>query len=682
MSHTQAGANSPRSDRPSWIDKANHDLEEELVASYGETRRERIRRGLKQMAGLWTSSDGDVAVYQTFVRDNFAGDQHTLDEMFGRFERLLEVLDGHMHEIRVAFREQSDLEVGRIYPFDEMFAAYDPSAHADDDLFQNKLAFVVLLNFPLTTLEERLQEGKKWSRRQWAEARLAQRFSRRVPAEVNLAIARANAQADQYIAEYNVWMFHLLNDDGERIFPPGLRLLSHWNLRDEIKAQYGNPEGGLERQRMIEKVMERIVTQTIPEVVIDNPHVDWNPSTNEVRPAGASDTDSRPPAGTRITDEPEPDTRYRVLLETFHAARMVDPYAPSAPTHIARRFDEDREIPEERVEEMFRQLLTSPLLKQTGELIAKRLGRPLEPFDIWYNGFRPRGRYSEAELDEVCRQRYPTAQTYEDDIPRLLMDLEFPEERADYLAAHIVVDPARGSGHAWGAEMRTEKSHLRTRVGKEGMDYKGFNIAVHEMGHNVEQVLTLNDIDYWSLRGVPNTAFTEALAFVFQARDMELLGLSAADDEAEAMRTLDDYWGACEIAAVALVDMAVWHWMYDHPDADPARLKDATIDISKAVWNEFYAPVIGERDIVLLGVYSHMIHSWLYLPDYPIGHLIAFQVEEQVKRAGEVGPEFERMVAMGNVAPDLWMMNATGSPVGSEALLEATKRALKMVSKH
>ena len=43
------------------------------------------------------------------------------------------------------------------------------------------------------------------------------------------------------------------------------------------------------------------------------------------------------------------------------------------------------------------------------------------------------------------------------------------------------------------------------------MDYKGFNIAVHEMGHNVEQVISLNDIDHTLLEGVPNTAFTEAI---------------------------------------------------------------------------------------------------------------------------------------------------------------------------
>jgi hypothetical protein len=672
MNGNKAGA-----ERLSWIDAANEELEKDLASRHGDDQRERARRGLQQVSSLWRAEDGDADVYRAFVTRYFAGDQETLDEIFERFEKLLEVLGGHMHEINLAFRERSDLDVGPIYPFDELFAAYNPSAHVDDDFFSNKLAFVVLLNFPLTSLEQRLSEGEKWSRRQWAEARLAQEFGRRVPAEVNQEIARANAEGDQYIAQYNIWMHHLLNDEGERLFPAKLRLLSHWNLRDEIKAQYSKGDEGLEHQRMIRTVMERIVTQTIPDVVVDNPHVDWNPYSNEVSKAAVNDSDTQPPAGLKVSNDPEPDTRYEMLLNTYKAARLVDPYSPSAPTHIARRFDENREIPEERVEAMFVQMLTSPLLKHTGELIGGRLGRPLEAFDIWYNGFRPRGRYTEEELDVIVGERYPAPSAYEKDMPRLLVDLGFPGERADYIAANIVVDPARGSGHAWGAEMRTEKSHLRTRVGGDGMDYKGFNIAVHEMGHNVEQVLTLNDMDHWLLRGVPNTAFTEAMAFVFQARDLELLGLAAPDEKAEALKTLDDYWGACEIAAVALVDMKVWHWMYDHPDATPAQLKEATIQISKDVWNAYYAPIIGQRDVVLLGVYSHMIHSWLYLPDYPIGHLIAFQIEEKMKKVGTVGPEFERMVAAGSIAPDLWMMKATGSPVGADALIEATERALK-----
>jgi hypothetical protein len=428
---------------------------------------------------------------------------------------------------------------------------------------------------------------------------------------------------------------------------------------------------------MIQQVMERIITQTIPDVVVDNPHVDWNPTSNEVWPASVQDSDVPVPDDLQVSPAPEPDTRYATILNNFRTARMVDPFWPTAPTLIARRFDLIRELPEERVEQMFTDLLSSPLLPEVAELIESQLGRSLEPFDIWYNGFRPRGTYTESELDAIVSKRYATVDAFEQDMSKLLRKLGFSKQRAQYLAGNIVAHPARGAGHAWGAQMRSEKAHLRTRVGKDGMDYKGYNIAIHEMGHNVEQTISLNDIDYTLLEGVPNTAFTEALAFVFQGRDMELLGLAKSDPRSEMMRVMDDFWGACEIAAVALVDMAMWHWLYDHPDATPVELKKAVMGISTDIWNRYYAPFFGEQDVLLLGVYSHMIMRNLYLPDYPIGHLIAQQIEEQMKASGSIGSEFERMARIGNIVPDLWMQQATGATVGAEALLTATKLALE-----
>src|SRR5437763_1275579 len=140
-----------------------------------------------------------------------------LAALFARMEFAFESIDGHMTVIGRDLRQQSDLDLGPIYPFDEILAGYAPGAHLDDDLFANKLAFVVLLNFPLTTLEERLTRGDTWSRRQWAEARLAQRFSKRIPAEVNLANAKASAEAAQYVDNYNIWMHNLVEDDGTRL---------------------------------------------------------------------------------------------------------------------------------------------------------------------------------------------------------------------------------------------------------------------------------------------------------------------------------------------------------------------------------------------------------------------------------------------------------------------------------
>jgi hypothetical protein len=656
-------------------------LETELVTKVGEAQRPRLQRGMKQVARFWRAEDGDPAAYEDLIRRHFAGDPATLDALFNRLQFVLESFGGHMNEIGRDLRWQSDLDLGPIYPFDEILAAYDPSAHFNDDAFRNKLAFVVLLNFPITTLEERLTEGQTWSRRQWAEAALGLYFSKRIPSDVNQAVSQAGAHASQYVAEYNIWVHHVLDDTGQRLFPAKMRLLEHWNLRDEIKADYGiDPKVGLPKQRLIQRVMERIVDQSIPAVVVDNPHVDWNPNTNEVQATTVDDSEGAGrPAPAEVTNTREPDTRYAEILGTFRASKLVDPYSPTATTHIQRSFEEGRQMLEWRVKAMLEEVVSSPLVPRTAKLIEKRLGRRLEPFDIWYNGFRSSGRYNEADLDAITRKLYPTPAAYKKDMPNLLEKLGFTKERAQYLANNIEVDPARGSGHALGSGRRGDNPRLRTRVGKEGMDYKGFNIAVHEMGHNVEQVFSLKHIDYYTLQGVPNTAFTEALAFVFQAKDLELLGLASPSSQSRALQTLNDFWGAYEIAGVALVEMGMWHWMYDHPDATPEELKNATVQIAKDIWNKYYAPVFGKRDVMLLGVYAHMVNNFLYLPNYPIGHLIAFQIEEQIEKAGNLGAELERMASYGSLPPDMWMKNATGAPVGAAALLHATEHALGVV---
>jgi oligoendopeptidase F len=230
-----------------------------------------------------------------------------------------------------------------------------------------------------------------------------------------------------------------------------------------------------------------------------------------------------------------------------------------------------------------------------------------------------------------------------------------------------------------GAERRGDKAHLRTRVEAQGMDYKGYNIAVHELGHNIEQTFSLYDIDHTLLAGVPNTAFTEALAFLFQARDRALLGQPEQSPEVERLRVLDHYWNTREIAGSALVELDVWKWLYEHPDATAAELRDATVRIAKETWNKYYEPTLGGHDTALLGIYSHTITSPMYLFNYVLGHLIAFQVEEHVKGKPPAvfATEFERVCRLGAILPDLWMQQATGKPVTAEPMLKAAEAALR-----
>ncbi|HXY42354.1 MAG TPA: hypothetical protein VEQ10_21940, partial [Vicinamibacteria bacterium] len=611
-----------------------------------------------------------------FAQAEFLPRGEALDRTFDRFEFALERVFGYLTSLTRDLRQGAELDLGPLLPLDERLAAWNVGAHVSDDLYANKLAFVALLNFPLTTLDERMRDGLGWSRRQWAETRLAGRFQTRVPAEVAASLTAAYSSAEAYVAGYNVFMHHVLSEDGRRLFPAGMRLLSHWNLRDELKARYADPDG-LPRQRLIQLVMERIVRQEIPAAVVDNPLLDWTPATGRVAPSPVKDVEAPAGRSAEPRSEREPDERYRRWLAVFAAERRVDPYTKDNPSFVLRRFNVDREIPEAQVKPLLEAILDSPLSARVAKLVQQRLGRPLEPFDIWYGGFRPRGRYSEAELDAITRKRYPTPQAYAADMPRLFREMGFSEERARFLAEHIVVDPSRGSGHAFAAARRDDQAHLRTRVGRDGMDYKGYNIAVHEMGHNVEQVFSVSTIDHPLLQSVPNNAFTEALAFVFQKRDLQLLGLLGDDAQSQALQRLDEFWQTREIAGVALVDMAAWHWLYAHPQATPAELREAVVAVARETWQRHYAPLFGGRDVSLLAVYSHLVDNGLYLPDYAVGHLISLQVEEHFRTLqGPMGPEFERICQLGSITPDAWMRLAVGAPLSAEPLLQASARAL------
>jgi hypothetical protein len=637
----------------------------ELIAAHGEAQADRARRGARQVAERWWAEDGDAAAFSTFCREHFLTDEAEIDRTFERIQTAVEQIDGHLHEVRRELTRPLDLDTGQVGRVDRLLGELDLAAHVGEDLFQSKVAFLALLNFPVHSLAERLERSPGWSRAAWAHSRMMDRFALRIPARVAQEITAAFTRADQYIANYNVRMDRLLSADGERLFPDGLRLITHWGLRDELKAQYAAPQG-LERQRAILRVMERIVRQEIPERAIDSADLYWTPATNALRAVEG---------GAAVEATREPDTRYARLLDVFHAVRAVDPYSPTDPTFVDRRFNRDREIPAAEVEALLESVLTSAEFRDAAALIRARLGRPLEPFDIWYDGFKARGALGQEELDARVRARYPDVAAFQADLPRILRDLGFSEERAGWLAGKIVVDPARGAGHAMGAARREDAAHLRTRFGAGGMDYKGYNIAIHELGHNVEQVFSLNGIDHWWLNGVPNTAFTEALAFVFQNRDLELLGLPAGGPDARHAEALDTLWGTAEIGGVALVDLGVWRWMYAHPEAAPAELREATLGIARDVWNRYFAPVFGVRDSEVLAIYSHMIVYGLYLPDYPIGHVIAFQVADAM-REGSFGERFERVARQGRLTPDAWMRGAVGGPIATRSLLAAARAAL------
>lgn len=637
----------------------------QLTEIHGRENSFRVERGVNQVAELWRGSDGTTGDFEDFCKKSFVSDQDELQKLFETLEHNFETIHGYFHKIYAELKMPLHLEGPELTDVDMMFGGYDVSAHLSDDMYGMKIAFVTALNFPFYSLEEKTELGENWSRLQWAYARMGDMFASRIPASIQQNISKTLAEADTYISDYNIYMGKLLNDAGKHLFPEDMKLITHWGLRDELKSNYADAEHGLEKQRMVYQVMKRIIDQSIPYQVINSGKYDWNPISNQLFDNGKE-----------LSISPEPDTRYEVFLRNFHAMRSLDEYSPDYPTQLIRAFDATMEIPQKDVEQLFKRLLSSPQVKEVAALIRERLGRDLQPFDIWYNGFKSHGGIAEDKLTAITSQKYPDPAALKADLPNILIKLGWKPDRAKEIASLILVDPSRGAGHAMGSAMRNDFARLRTRIGENGMDYKGYNIAVHEFGHNVEQTITMNDVDYYMLNGVPNTSFTEATAFMFQKRDLQLLGLKDPNPEDAYLMALDNFWSCYEIMGVSLVDIGVWEWLYKNPDAKPAELKAAVMNSAKEVWNSYYADILGDKDETLLGIYSHMIDYPLYLPNYPMGHLIDFQIERHIK-GKNLADEVERMYTQGRVVPQLWMKGAVGSVISVNPLLDAVDEALE-----
>lgn len=632
-------------------------LVEEMKKKFGDEHVNRIRQGVNQVADLWRDEDGTAEDWHKFCLENFVADEEGLNKLFNRFQDNLEQISGHFHELGLHLSAPMVVDTHEKLPVDFLFSSYSPDNHLSDDFFKLKLAFVILLNFPVTTLEERMVNGPCWPRQKWAEVRLASVFSERIPASADQEISKTYVVADDYINNCNFYLGKM-TVYGEKLFPDGLKLQSHWGLRDYLKGLYADANG-LRAQRAIANLMDDIVCQTIPASVV-NQDVEWD--LNHFVPE----------------DGREPDTRYRHLLNMFHAVRKSDAYYRANKTHIDRCFNVSREISEKRVESLIKEFLSAPAAKQIGELVAKKLGRPLERFDIWFRNFTPAEKAD--DLDALVVQRFPTLMHLQASLPEILFYLGFDAKTAVAIGQKIVIDPGRGAGHATSSQRREGVHRLRVGFGKTNgvyaPNYRSFVTFMHEFGHGVEMYFSTHMMDYNLLRHVPNTAFTEALAFVFQAKSNEILGVKPEDENARRLGHIALYWGTFEIAGVSLVDMRIWRWMYEHENAGPAELREAMVRIAKEVWNEYFGPIYGTYNRPILAIYSHIIYCMLYIPDYFLGALIQHQIQEYL-RGKNLAEEVRRMYTLGKISPDLWMNLAVGSPVSAVSLIRSAEEAIK-----
>ena len=135
-------------------EKTIENIKGTLIQKHGAGTKFRIEKGIAQAASLWIKGDGSAEDFIKFCDTYFIADEKELDESFASLEQAFEALDGHFNAMVLGLRKKIDLDLGKLHPLDMTIGSYDPSAHLNDDLFANKLAFIILLNFPHYSLAE------------------------------------------------------------------------------------------------------------------------------------------------------------------------------------------------------------------------------------------------------------------------------------------------------------------------------------------------------------------------------------------------------------------------------------------------------------------------------------------------------------------------------------------------
>lgn len=639
-------------------------IQDELIKKNGEQCRDRILRGTSQLSKSWRITDGTASDFEAFCKENFITGLE-LNANFQKIQQNLTLQNGYLSRIRYQFTESRTFTDGKELKADQYFRNNIPQA----DPWLGKIAFFIQLNFPSYNLDEKRLNGKKWDRMQWAMVRIGDSFAEREAPDFQADAVGEVEEFQKYIGKYFFRMDHICSPDGSFPFTKPLSLHSHFGLRDNLKEDYTRP-GGLARQEIAGKLVDHITNGTVPEDFISDTSNYWNPWTNRLYKMKSGKS-------IPVESKMEGVKRYSGLLAEFKNKSSRDKLYPGGSTVITRTFESSNLKPEE-VEGLIRSFLADPVIASVGNLIAKRLGRPLQPFDIWYSGFQSQSAYPANMLDSITRLKYPDPKALQLDLPKILVKMGFNEPEASYIGNHARVRPIAAGGYSDQPAMRGDTALMTTVFNPQGLDYKGYRIAMHELGHVVCGIYSTRDIDNFLLADVPTGGITEGLAEMLAYKNIEGLDLKPVSAENQKdMLALASLWYLVDLGGQSLTDIETWKWMYANPAATPAELQSAVLKISGDIWNQYYAPVFGGiRDQHILSVYNHFITGSLYLYNYFLGNVIMFQLYDKYMPDNLAGG-LQRACSVGKTLPELWMLNAVNKGISLDPLLETAGKAVR-----
>lgn len=629
----------------------------------GGLDKSRIIKGVEQLAGNWWKVDGTEDDFIAFCTENFLiGDN--LNSNFEKICTNYEVLRGYSSKIKFAFTQSERFTDAPELIADEFFRKNIPQA----DPYEAKLAHFIQLNFPHYSLEEKRELGDEWTREKWAMVALGDIYSNRQNPDFKRVASEEASTFKKHMQHYFLRMDHICLEDGSFPFPEGSLLHSHRGLRDNCKEEYTR-DNGYERQRLTGKVVEHILLGTIPKAFLDDESSFWNPWTNELyKDSGQKEI---------LDNSPEDLVRYEGFRSVFLNRSSEDVLYPEGSTVFKRNFNNQGYLPEE-VEKIIREFLSDPAIAKAAKIIEEDLDRPLEPFDLWYSGFQEQSSYSADFLDSITRSRYPDPISLQEDVPNILINMGFSKEEAEHIGAHTTVRPVVSGGYTNSPPIKGDNALMTTMFREDGLDYKGYRVAMHELGHVVCAVYSDDEADRFIMSGVPTSGITEAMAELLAYKNVEGLALGGSSaEEREHKLALAALWYLVEMGGQALTDIESWKWMYAHPGASGEEVKEAILSITEEIWNQYFSNVFGGlKDQHILSIYNHYITGSLYLYNYFMGNVIMFQLYEAY-RTKDMGQALRQACKEGNTLPGLWMQKAVGSEASTKALIKSSELAVK-----
>lgn len=622
---------------------------------YGHTLKTEIADGVEACARIWDFKKEPYKDFHAYCLEFYIANRREKNELLLRLNEILGLIYGSFGVINKSINFRADIADFKLSNSEILISKFSVSTHLTADLQSFKIAHLIQLNFG-TKSKKPCNNEMAW---------LARRVSKiglfNIPAKILGDFYKAQTRATEHIVNFNIYLDKIKYHNSKVVFPRDTVRLSHWGLRDLLTSFHHQKEG-LAKQKAIFSVLQASVNGDLPREIINSNKFAWDQKNGTLL-----GQDSRVSKATALGDG-----RWQLFAEIAKLRNKMCQFQ-TKDSFIDYKFNFERELSKKETIKNLTSILACPQAKKVAKLLENKLGRKLEPFDIYYRDFASDTDKANAKLKFNLNKRYPNVAAIEKDIPNILKKLGFDINLAKKISSTIKVHNSRTAGHAVPAASKEDFQYLRVHVSPHGFNEQEFSIFMHELGHSTEQAISSNFVPSRLLWGVPNIAFTEAFAFIFQAQSNYILGRSKKINlEISKNELLQIFWKLFEIAGPSLLEIYLWEWLGRNPKASAKTIHNKVLSIARNIWGEYYAPIFGKNGFEILGAYSHMFWGDAYLADYPLGHIISYQIRKHLN-GKNLAKEMLKLCRQGSIHPQAWLRNGINQEISVKPLLSDLK---------